>query len=178
VRRSEPGTRASFDNAAVVGHGDERILHFTSQMLVRTLSDAKTVDWGNGLSRRLLLSSDEVGYTVTDTLVRAGSRSQLQYTDHIEACYCVEGAGWVVDDMRRSHRIEPGTLYAVNERDAHCLVADAGQDMRLICVFAPALEGDEVHDLRRNGYSSYAAADARVGLAGRRHDPTTSGARS
>jgi L-ectoine synthase len=127
-------------------------------MLVRTLSNATTVDWGNGLSRRFLLKSDGVGYTLTDTLIRAGSRSRLRYENHIETCYCIAGTGWVIDSAERRHRLEPGTLYALDECDAHCLVADEEQDLRLVCVFAPALEGDEVHDLRGDGYSTYRSA--------------------
>jgi L-ectoine synthase len=112
-------------------------------VLVRRISEVKTVEWGNGLSRRFLLRADGLGYTLTDTLVRAGSRSLLQYADHLEACYCIAGAGEVVEQDGRAHRIEPGTLYALDRHDAHCLVADPDADMRLVCVFAPALEGDE-----------------------------------
>ena len=90
-------------------------------MLVRTLSETKTVDWGNGLSRRFLLKSDGVGYTLTDTLVRAGTRSLLHYPEHLEACYCIAGSGWVSDSRGRSHRIEPGTLYALDQHDPHAL---------------------------------------------------------
>jgi L-ectoine synthase len=128
-------------------------------MLVRTLSEAKTVDWGNGLSRRFLLKSDGLGYTLTDTLVRAGSRSLLCYSHHIEACYCIAGTGWVIDSSNRSYRIEPGTLYALDQSDSHCLVADPGEELRLVCVFAPALEGDETHHLRSDGYSSYGRSE-------------------
>jgi L-ectoine synthase len=131
-------------------------------MLVRTLAETKAVEWGNGLSRRFLLSSDGVGYTVTDTLVRAGSRSRLRYPHHIEACYCIAGSGWVIDSSNRTHRIEPGTLYALEQSDAHCLVADPEVEMRLVCVFAPALEGDEIHHLSTDGHSSY----GRCGEAG------------
>lgn len=138
-------------------------------MLIRTLTEAKTVDWGNGLSRRFLLKSDGLGYTVTDTIVRAGTRSNLHYRNHLEACYCVEGSGWVTDEEGRDHRIEPGTLYALDRHDPHCLVADDGADMRLVCVFAPALEGDEKHDLNGDGYSCYGspAPDEAVAVGAR-----------
>ena len=128
-------------------------------MLVRTLNNVKTVEWGNGVSRRFLLRDDGVGYTLTDTIVRAGTRSHLQYRNHFESCYCVSGAGWVIDDMGQAHRIEPGTMYALDEHDAHCLVADPEGDLRLVCVFAPALEGDEAHDLDADGYSVYGSSD-------------------
>ncbi|MGE5831189.1 MAG: ectoine synthase, partial [Micromonosporaceae bacterium] len=57
-------------------------------MIIRKLSDIVPVDWGNGLSRRFLVEDDGMGYTLTDTIVRAGSRSALKYRKHLEACYC------------------------------------------------------------------------------------------
>ena len=38
-------------------------------MIVRGIDDAKTVEWGNGVSRRFLTTSDGMGYTLTDTMV-------------------------------------------------------------------------------------------------------------
>ena len=60
-------------------------------MLVRSIDEVKTVAWGNGLSRRFLLESDGMGYSLTDTLVLAGTQSPLQYVNHLEACYCIHG---------------------------------------------------------------------------------------
>ena len=45
-------------------------------MLIRKLEDVKTVEWGNGLSRRFLLEADGMGYTVTDTIVNARAPSR------------------------------------------------------------------------------------------------------
>jgi len=134
-------------------------------LLVRTLTEAKTVNWGNGLSRRFLLDADGVGYTLTDTLVRAGTRSHLHYPEHLEACYCIAGRGWVEDRVGHAHRIEPGTLYALDEHDPHTLVADPGEDMRLVCVFSPALNGDERHELQQDVYSRYEVPAERGGVA-------------
>ena len=126
-------------------------------MLVRRIDDVKTVAWGNGLSRRFLLEADGLGYTLTDTLVHAGTKSPLQYVNHLEACYCIHGTGWVTDSAGHSYRLEPGVMYALDQHDAHTLEADPDGDMRLVCVFAPALAGDEVHRLDGNGHSAYAA---------------------
>lgn len=124
-------------------------------MIVRRLDDVRCVDWGNGLSRRFLTESDGLGYTVTDTIVRAGTKSRLEYRRHLEACYCIEGSGEIVDMSGNSHPITPGTLYALDQHDAHWLVAGPDQDLRLVCMFTPALRGDESHNLDAPGFSQY-----------------------
>jgi L-ectoine synthase len=124
-------------------------------MIIRELADVRTVDWGNGLSRRFLVESDGMGYTLTDTTVRAGTKSRLEYRNHLEACYCVEGSGEVVDMDGNSHPISPGVLYALDKHDAHFLIASPHEDLRLVCVFSPALRGDEVHSLDEAGFSHY-----------------------
>ena len=124
-------------------------------MIVRGIEEAKTVEWGNGLSRRFLTAADGMGYTLTDTIVNAGTKSRLEYRNHLEACYCVEGEGEVVDMAGNSHRITPGVMYALDQHDAHFLIAAPHSDMRLICMFTPALRGDEVHSLDAARSSAY-----------------------
>lgn len=124
-------------------------------MIIRRMTDVTTVDWGNGVSRRFLLASDNMGYTVTDTIVRAGTVSPLEYRHHLEACYCIEGRGEVVDAAGVSHPIEPGTFYALDKNDPHFLVGSPEQDLRLVCVFSPALRGTEVHNLDSAEFSHY-----------------------
>ena len=87
-------------------------------MLIRKLESVKTVDWGNGVSRRFLLESDGMGYTVTDTIINAGTTSRLEYKHHLEACYCIEGSGAVVEMDGTRHEIVPGTLYALDNDGA------------------------------------------------------------
>jgi L-ectoine synthase len=124
-------------------------------MIVRQLSEVPTVDWGNGLSRRFLVESDGMGYTVTDTTVRAGTKSRLEYRHHLEACYCIEGTGEVVDANGQSYALEPGTLYALDRHDPHFLIASPEEDLRLVCVFTPALRGNETHRLDSAEFSHY-----------------------
>ena len=124
-------------------------------MLIRYVKDVNTVEWGAGTSSRLLVERDGMGYSVTETLVRKGTRSLLQYKRHLEACYCVAGRGSVEDMDGKTHPIEPGVLYALDEHDAHWLIASPDEDLRLICVFTPALRGDEVHNLAGGAASAY-----------------------
>src|SRR5207249_2892763 len=98
--------------------------HEGVEMIVRSRSEVKVVEWGNGLSYRFLLEPDNMGFTVTHTVVRAGTKSQLEYKRHLEACYCIAGRGEVVTaDGDVSHIIEPGVIYALEQHDAHFLIA-------------------------------------------------------
>lgn len=125
-------------------------------MIIRTREDlldlGQIVNWGNGESRRLLVDRDGMGFTMTETIVEPGSESWLRYERHIEACYCVEGEG-EVEVGGDVFPIRVGTMYAPDQNDEHVLRATTR--MRLICVFLPALRGDEVHRLTPAGYSSY-----------------------
>jgi L-ectoine synthase len=124
-------------------------------MIVRSIEEVKTVEWGNGLSRRFLTAADGMGYTLTDTIVNAGTKSRLEYRNHLEACYCVDGEGEVIDMAGNSHRITPGVMYALDQHDAHYLIAAPHTDLRLICMFTPALRGDEAHSLDAARSSAY-----------------------
>ena len=128
-------------------------------MIIRKLQDItctnREVNWGNGISRRFLLEKDGMGYSLTDTIVRANTSSLLEYKNHMEACYCISGSGLVVEaSTGKSYEIEVGTMYALDQNDAHYLVAQ-DQDLRLICVFMPALVGHEFHRLDAEGASAY-----------------------
>lgn len=97
------------------------------------------------VSNRLLLKKDGVGFSFNDTVVYAGTELKVWFKNHIEACYCIEGEGEVetVSDGK-IYAIKPGTLYAVDKHDKHILRAKT--DLRLICIFNPALTGQEIHD--------------------------------
>ena len=102
-------------------------------------------DNGNWVSRRLLLNDDDMGFSMHDTLIRAGTETHIHYKNHLEAVYCVSGSGEIEDiKSGKVHRIQEGTLYALDQHDEHQLRADS--EMRMICVFSPALSGREIHD--------------------------------
>lgn len=128
-------------------------------MFVRSLSDveksAHYVEWGNGTSHRLLTASDDLSFGVCHTVVRAGSQSLLQYTRHAEACYCISGSGEVEAMDGTVHRIAPGVLYVLDNHDKHYLRADSENDMVLVSIFSPPLEGTERHNLSNADGSSY-----------------------
>lgn len=125
-------------------------------MIIRRKDNLQPVEWGNGQSYRLLVNRDGMGFAVTHTVVTAGSESRMQYTEHVEACYCIAGRGNVraVDDST-THLIEPGTVYALDNNEPHLLTADPSEDLHLVSIFNPPLKGDERHTLSATGFSTY-----------------------
>jgi len=128
-------------------------------MFVRSLGEIekteKFVDWGNGTSHRLLTETDGMGFTVCHTIVRRGSESRLQYRNHLEACYCIDGEGQVEDMNGRVYPIRKGDIYVLNEHDCHYLRAGEGGDLVLVSVFNPPLKGTERHNLDDPSGSAY-----------------------
>lgn len=111
--------------------------------ILGTNRDASGPGW---VSRRLLVRSDGMGYSMNDTMISAGAEMTLEYKNHFEACYCISGKGEIVDHATgEKHAIYPGVIYALNNNDKHTLRCSSDGDMHLVCVFNPALEGTEVH---------------------------------
>ncbi|MFD1147686.1 ectoine synthase [Saccharothrix hoggarensis] len=124
-------------------------------MIVRTKTGVTGVDWGNGISYRLLVAKDNMGFTIAHTVVKAGSKSPLHYRNHLEACYCIAGRGQVITGDGTVHEIEPGVMYALDRHDQHFLIAAPEGDLELISVFNPPLRGDERHNFDSDEFSHY-----------------------
>jgi L-ectoine synthase len=96
-------------------------------------------------SRRLLLADDALGFSLHDTVISAGTTTDMWYKHHVEAVYCIEGTGRLVDrDTGDTYELNPGTVYALDDRDRHQV--QAVTDLRMVCVFTPACTGRETHD--------------------------------
>lgn len=126
-------------------------------MIVRR-TPVNSVMWGNGSSARYIVANDGLPYSFNDTVIFAGTKSKLQYTNHVESVYCVSGHGVVEMADGTQHPIGPGDIYILDEHDAHTLVA-GDEDWRVMCIFIPGLRGDEVHRLSEGGYSGFALPD-------------------
>lgn len=114
----------------------------TLEEVIGTEHDVKTDTWN---SRRLITKKDGMGYSVTDTIIYAGTETHIWYQNHLEAVYCIEGEGEVVTlKDNKVWPIKKNELYALDEHDEHLLRAKT--DMRMVCVFNPPLSGKEVHD--------------------------------
>jgi L-ectoine synthase len=96
-------------------------------------------------SRRLLLAGDGLDFSLHDTVLYAGSETQMWYQHHVEAVYCIEGEGTLHDlDADVTHEIRPGTLYVLDGHERHVLRATT--QLRMLCVFDPPCTGREIHD--------------------------------
>lgn len=112
------------------------------QDLIDTPRDVRGPSWA---SRRFLLAEDGVGFTVTETTVEAGSEQLLWYKHHVEANYVIEGEG-EVENLATGEvfPLAAGSIYVLDRHERHRLTANT--QLRLVCVFTPALTGAETHD--------------------------------
>jgi L-ectoine synthase len=117
-------------------------------VLVRTLdeiTDGPNDVRGDGWrARRHFVRSDGLGFSMSETSVEAGREMQIWYRHHQEACYVIEGAAEITErNTGTVHRIGPGDAYAPGQ-DRHTI--RVLEPLRLVCVFSPALTGQETHD--------------------------------
>lgn len=118
-------------------------------MIVRSLSQIEGTDrdvsaetWS---SRRLVLAGDGVGFSLHDTIMRAGTETTMWYKNHIEAVYCIAGEGTLEElDTNTTHQLTAGFMYLLDRHDRHQVRAVT--DLRMVCVFNPPCTGSEVHD--------------------------------
>ncbi|MFF2887372.1 ectoine synthase [Paenibacillus sp. NPDC057967] len=117
-------------------------------MIVKHLEDIKgtshDIDTPTWNSRRLLLRKDGMGFSMHDTVIKAGTETLIWYRNHVEAVYCVEGEGEIQVVGGETYPISPGMLYALDGHEKHLLRARS--QLRMVCVFNPPLTGAEVHD--------------------------------
>ncbi|MCF8565249.1 ectoine synthase [Alicyclobacillus tolerans] len=110
--------------------------------LLNTENDVRGDTW---TSRRLLLRKDNVGFSLHDTIMKAGTETTMWYKNHIEAVYCIEGEGQMESlEDGQVYALRPGTLYVLNKHDKH--IVRPKTDVRMVCVFNPPVTGRETHD--------------------------------
>ena len=117
-------------------------------MIVRHLEELRGTDreveaptW---VSRRFLLARDGMGFSMHETVLHAGSETEMEYKHHLEAVYCIGGEGEIqLLPDGPTWAIRPGTLYALDGHERHVLRAKS--ELRMVCVFDPPVTGREVH---------------------------------
>ena len=119
-------------------------------MIVRSIDDVKTLGnfrenpevWS---SARYLIHDDGLGFTLTQTTAAAGSDQIMEYKNHLEANLIIEGEAELTDlATNLVYDLGPGSMYAMDKHDRHRIKAKT--DMKIVCVFSPALVGPETHD--------------------------------
>ena len=99
---------------------------------------------GGFTSNRILLMSDNMGYSMTKTVIEPNGPQFWHYKNHLESCYCVSGKGSLKNTSTGEiFEITPDTTYVLDKNDAHEFTAL--ETVTLICVFNPPLIGQEVH---------------------------------
>jgi L-ectoine synthase len=117
-------------------------------MIVRTLEEIEGGECDVGAttwrSRRLLLARDGMGFSLHDTILHAGTETEMCYLHHVEAVYCIGGEGEIqLLPDGPTWPIAPGTMYALDDHEHHVLRAKT--ELRMVCVFNPPVTGQEVH---------------------------------
>lgn len=98
---------------------------------------------GGFTSNRILLAEDNMGYSMTKTIIEPNGEQFWWYKNHLESCYCVSGSGTLrVGD--ETFDIKPDSTYVLDKNEKHYF--EAHETVTLICVFNPPLEGREVHN--------------------------------
>jgi L-ectoine synthase len=105
----------------------------------------RDVEHGTWRSRRFVLAEDGVGFSFHDTVLYAGTATEMWYAHHVECVYCYAGTGTLVDrETGQEYPIRPGTMYLLDGHERHTVVAET--DLHMACVFNPPVTGREVHD--------------------------------
>jgi len=118
-------------------------------MKVVDSKNIKPVNFTGGKSKRVVVKSHNVGFGICETHVSKGGPYHWHYKNHLEACYCVSGIGFLTNlanDM--CYKITEGVTYILDKNDDHLF--EAITDVVLISVFNPPLIGDETHDSEGN----------------------------
>lgn len=99
---------------------------------------------GGFISKRLLLESDGMGYTVTETTIPPMGPQFWHYKNHLETCLCISGTGILTCvSSGEKFSISPGIAYVLDRNDPHTF--EAIEEVKLVCVFNPPLMGRETH---------------------------------
>lgn len=118
-------------------------------MIVRDLKtirasahNVKSTGWE---SARMLLKQDGMGFSFHITTLYAGAEIKMQYLNHLESVYIIQGKG-TIENLANGemHELYSGVMYALDAHDHHILRIK--EEIVCACVFNPPVSGREVHD--------------------------------
>lgn len=112
---------------------------------IMDLSEDRKVEFHAGISNRILLEKDGMGYTMTKTVIQPSAGKVFQhYKNHLETCYCVIGKATLTNaETGEEFNIGPDVTYVLDKNDPHYF--EAHEETVLICTFNPPLTGHEIH---------------------------------
>ena len=118
-------------------------------MIVRSLNEItdteRDIQTPNWRSKRIVLANDGVGFSVHETVLKAGSVNDFWYANHIEAVFITQGEAELYDkDNDITYQLAPGSIYVLSGNEKHQLRPKT--DLHTVCVFNPPVTGREVHD--------------------------------
>lgn len=100
---------------------------------------------GRVRSLRFLTRDDGLGFSINDVRVTQGQVLKLWYKNHWEANLIISGVGSVEEVSTGAvTQLVAGVVYTVGPLDQHIFRSET--DLHLISIFAPSLQGDELHD--------------------------------
>lgn len=127
-----------------------------TRSLEQIVGTERDVFWGNGQSRRFLVKHDGVGIALCNTIGNANTDSLLEYKNHYESCYYIEGSGeyeWHDGKHPILTNDGQGTVFIMNARDRHNMRIE--QTAICISIFSPPIDGHECHQLDMGNASCY-----------------------
>ncbi|MCX6471437.1 ectoine synthase [Williamsia herbipolensis] len=120
-------------------------------MIVRTTTEITDTDRdivaenGNWRSKRIILGGDKVGFSLHETVIKAGTVNEFHYANHVEAVWLISGEGTLLDrETGQEYPLGPDTMYLLNGHERHTVTATT--ELRMYCVFNPPVVGNETHD--------------------------------
>ncbi|GAA1462805.1 ectoine synthase [Williamsia maris] len=120
-------------------------------MIVRTTTEITDTDRdivsenGNWRSKRIILGGDKVGFSLHETVIKAGSVNEFHYANHVEAVWLISGEGTLLDrETGQEYPLGPDSMYLLNGHERHTVTAKT--ELRMYCVFNPPVVGNETHD--------------------------------
>jgi len=124
----------------------------------KNLEKERVVEFHAGVSHRIILKSDNMGFGLTrTTILPEAGRVFQHYKNHQESCYCVNGLAILeCAETGKQHFIKPGDTYILANNEPHYFTAL--EETVLFCSWNPPLIGKEVH--RKDGsYSTDGSND-------------------
>lgn len=111
----------------------------------KDLEEDRVVSFHAGVSHRILLKKDNMGFGLTRTTIMPEAGKVFQhYKNHQEACYCMKGLAILTcKGSGKEFWIREGDTYILGNNEPHYF--EAMEETVLICGWNPPLSGQEVH---------------------------------